>query len=795
MTDNDRVEDPLWAGGSADAADQEAHRRRQRVLNLLRGRWHWLGLLALLLGAALATAGFFSQQTLYASSGKIQIKQVLPEAERGAANAGFTSNEFLRTEMSLITSPKVLDLVLKDEDWRNAAGDEADNAGVITSGVVVENERGTNLVTVSFIHPDPEVALAGLRAVMSAHKNAFSDKYESIDDATLKQLHDRETDKTTLLLNLRTQRDQLTGTWGTDDLDPLYNAKFNERQKIESALNDVRLAIIALGGGGDAAAAVAAMTDEELANVDQPMARLLEQRNAIQLEIDTYRNKGMGDNHFQVRDARSRLETIDNQIALRGNQLRKGLISPQNRANIGSMTANATLEELTKKEQELATQLETAQKNLFDIGRTNNAIKDINQRIRDADNELRSVQAQIENLSMGEIGDHIEVISSGSVGRPYNFKTRIKRALMGGMGGIAAALGLIMLWGAYDRRFRHITDAELDLPRVLGSLPTLPEKFENNEQGVLVAHAVHHIRTLLQIGREDSANVFSITSPAAGAGKTSLAMALGLSFASAGSRTLLIDGDVVGGGLTRRMNVHVHPRLGHILLKQGKVDDHAIDEALKAQNVSGKKLGDALVGLGYISREDRDSALAEQKESNIGLLEVCQGQDFASCIAPTGTSNLHVLPIGDALPQQAGVLSPAAIKRLVTSARAAYDVVLIDSGPILGSIEASMAAAEADGCILIISRGDKKALVDKCIDHFRRIRAHLIGVVFNHALVEDIERSSYGSVTASQSRHPNQQRIIDSLDADTSARFGPLATAVASYGPRASASKGNGKAG
>lgn len=793
MTDNDRADDLLWASGSGDAADQEAHRRRQRVLNLLRGRWHWLALLAVVFGAALATAGFFSQKTLYASSGKIQIKQVLPQAERGAADSGYTSSEFLRTEMSLITSPPVLALVLQDEGWRKAAGDEADDSSLITGGVVVENERGTNLVTISFINPDPEVALAGLRAVMNAHKNAFHKKYESIDDAYLKQLHDHETELTTLLLNLRTRRDQLTGTWGTDDLDPLYNTKFNEMRKIESALNDVKLAIIAMGGGDDAASALKGMSNEELANIDLPMAKLLDERTNIQLELDTLHNKGMGDNHFKVRDTQSRLDTIDNQIALRGNQLRSGQVSPQNRSS--GMTENATLDELVKKQQELQTQLETSKKELFDVGRTNTEIKGINDQIRVAEDKLRSTQSQIENLSMGEIGDHIEVISSGSIGRPYNFKTRIKRAVMGGMGGVAGAIGLVMLWGVYDRRFRHITDAELDLPRVLGSLPTLPEKFENNEQGVLVAHAVHHIRTLLQIGREDSANVFSITSPAAGAGKTSLAMALGLSFASAGSRTLLIDGDVVGGGLTRRMNVHVHPRLGQILLKQGKVDHHAIDEALKAQNVSGKKIGEALVGLGYISREDRDNAIAEQKNSDIGLLEVCQGQDFASCVAPTGTPNLHVLPIGDALPQQAGVLSPAAIKRLVTSARAAYDVVLIDSGPILGSIEASMAAAEADGCILIISRGDKKALVDKCIDHFRRIRANLIGVVFNHALVEDIERSSYGSVTASQSRHPNQQRIIDSLDADTSARFGPLATAVASFGPRSSAHKGNGSAG
>src|SRR5258708_17517318 len=47
--------------------------------------------------------------------------------------------------------------------------------------------------------------------------------------------------------------------------------------------------------------------------------------------------------------------------------------------------------------------------------------------------------------------------------------------------------------------------------------------------------------------------VYMITSASAGDGKTSLTMALGLSFAASGSRTLVIDSDMVGQGLTARL--------------------------------------------------------------------------------------------------------------------------------------------------------------------------------------------------------------------------------------------------
>ena len=71
-------------------------------------------------------------------------------------------------------------------------------------------------------------------------------------------------------------------------------------------------------------------------------------------------------------------------------------------------------------------------------------------------------------------------------------------------------------------------------------------------------------------------------------------------------------------------------------------------------------------------------------------------------------------------------------------------MILIDTGPILGSIEASLVCAAADGVVLAVSRGQSRPLVEKSLAHLTGIGARLAGVVFNRAQANDFERSISG---------------------------------------------------
>ena len=71
-----------------------------------------------------------------------------------------------------------------------------------------------------------------------------------------------------------------------------------------------------------------------------------------------------------------------------------------------------------------------------------------------------------------------------------------------------------------------------------------------------------------------AATVYLLTSATPGEGKTSFAVSLGLSFAASGSRTLVIDCDLIGQRLTRSFTLAGVPGLLEAL-RTGNVRGHA----------------------------------------------------------------------------------------------------------------------------------------------------------------------------------------------------------------------------
>ena len=223
---------------------------------------------------------------------------------------------------------------------------------------------------------------------------------------------------------------------------------------------------------------------------------------------------------------------------------------------------------------------------------------------------------------------------------------------------------------------------------------------------------------MLQIntgGGAEDRRVFAVTSAAPGDGKTSLTLALGLSYAACGTRTLLIDCDLIGSGLTSRMNV-----------------------------------------------------MASE-----GVLEAISNRSLLEYVRTTDIADVSILPVGSSQQLHASTLSPAALRRLIEEAKKHFDTILIDTGPVLGSIEASLVATAADAVVLAVSRGQQRPLVERTVQHLQHIKANLAGVVFNRAKSADFDRSISGaslrSASASGPGHNNRRVGI---------KMGPVARAV-----------------
>jgi capsular exopolysaccharide synthesis family protein len=287
------------------------------------------------------------------------------------------------------------------------------------------------------------------------------------------------------------------------------------------------------------------------------------------------------------------------------------------------------------------------------------------------------------------MGGHFIVIDDGSVPVQSSDRRPVFAAL-GLLGGAALPVGFLLLIGLANPRYRFSdeTGREISGLNLLGILPDLPDRLSDPEQASIAAHCVHQIRTMLQIsGAPEERRVFAVTSAAPGDGKTSLTLALGLSYAACGARTLLIDCDLVGAGLTSRMNV----------------------------------------------------------SSPAGVLEAIANRSLFEYVRSTDVADVTILPVGSAQTLHASTLSPAALRRLIDEARKQYDTILIDTGPILGSIEAALVCAAADAVVLTVARGQQRPLVERAIARLMGIGAKLAGVVFNRAQSGDFDRSISGA--------------------------------------------------
>ncbi len=719
-----------------EAADSGSHAYQLHAL--LRGRYHWALILGMTLAIAGASAGYFSQGDVYKSTSLIAISPVSQRilSDRGDDSFARHFDSWVQRQLAIIEGPKVLEPAMTSDEWQAVAfGAYGTSLKFFGNGLAANHKRGQEVIAISYEAPIPELAQAGANTITKAYKAELERSEQHEDSQRLRVLENLRLDLQRKIEKLQADKRALTTDHSERTIGDVLDRMTLSRDQLEADLSQVTLELQELGvtsSGEETNPEQFSL--EQLATQDPQLAAMLQSRNKIESDIAYKTRLGMGHRHNEIRDAHAALDTLNAQIEKHANTLRgspDGTWSPDGNS---PTDASSPILALKAKERRLSKKYEDAKAETEQLARIYGQLQSIAADLDLRNGELTDTIGLIENLRIeGQAAGRAEVIrTAGLPNNPSNINKRKQLAVLGGMGGLCLGFGAVVLFGMSDRRLRHFEDAQIGLgsTRMLGVLPELPENLTDPEQAVTASHCVHQIRTLLQIDRGPDGFILSITGPAAGSGKTSLTMALGMSFAASGSKTLMIDCDIVGGGLTRRM------------------------------------------------LEAKDST------HTTGVLEACNGTAFSDCVAHSPFPNLDVLPIGSALPSQAGDLSPAAVRKLLAKARDEYDTILVDTGPVLGSLEAAMVSAQADKTVVIVSRGDQKPVVAKSLSHLRSIGANLAGVVFNHADAIDIERSTYASVTVSQTRRQDDKVLseVQWIDRDTSSRFGPLATAVASYG-------------
>jgi Mrp family chromosome partitioning ATPase/uncharacterized protein involved in exopolysaccharide biosynthesis len=683
------------------------------VKRYLRGRYLIAAISGVALAIPCAIGGYVLIPPLYESVGLVRVsprmQKVMYETDENRLMPMFDS--FVSAQAQYLQSRRILDHALEDPKLKVLGWPSGDDGiRLLSKRLEVKVPRGSEMIHVSVSHKRPEVAQAAVNAVLASY-DSLKDEFNGLKmearertlDARVKELKPR-------LDSLRSQALALAQDIGTDDLEQLNSAKMDilVRRETELAELDLRIAHAQRGESapGDQPQAqgdeVAFMA---LAAHDTTMWDLLSEREHLRVQQDSLRTK-LSPDHRTMIDLKRRLESLDTRI-----RERAALDSASPGAGPNQAAGDASLAQLEAARATVDQLRKTAADDLKKIGAVRLRILSIREEAADVKRDLDETSARLNEMSVERVNltkGRISLDQKGDFPVEPTTDRRVPLMIFGALLGLGLGGGLVWLFGFLRDGYRYVDQLDsLAAAPLLGIIPDLSEG--GTDQDEHAALSVHHIRNTLQLQTDSVAEgrgrVIAVTSGMSGDGKTHLALALGLSFAVAGRRTLLIDADLVGRALSAQLGLR---------------DAAGLSEAVKSGTLNGEV---------HASRP-----------------------------------NLWVIPAGSAPTFKPEQLSSRLLERVLDQARDAYDTIIIDSGPILGSLEANLASSLSDRTILVVSRGQDPKVVRAALDRLRELGAACGGLVFNRAFATDFARSSSvlsasRRISAASSR-PNQARSL-----------------------------------
>jgi capsular exopolysaccharide synthesis family protein len=124
-----------------------------------------------------------------------------------------------------------------------------------------------------------------------------------------------------------------------------------------------------------------------------------------------------------------------------------------------------------------------------------------------------------------------------------------------------------------------------------------------------------------------------------------------------------------------------------------------------------------------------------------GLSEYLIGEvtDLDSIIHETKVNNLYILTAGGLPPNPSELLGSDRMSQLVDKLEQEWDMILLDSPPIVAVTDASMISGEIDAIAMVVKAGQtERSAVDRALDMMRNVKAPLIGAILNGASQESL---------------------------------------------------------
>jgi Mrp family chromosome partitioning ATPase/uncharacterized protein involved in exopolysaccharide biosynthesis len=308
--------------------------------------------------------------------------------------------------------------------------------------------------------------------------------------------------------------------------------------------------------------------------------------------------------------------------------------------------------------------------------------------------------------------------------QPINPPRTASSALLGAMIGLVLGLVFAFIVETFDTSLGAIEDVEVTLGlRVLGLIPYIDEKdiqeslkdeykqdiagdtmirearlIPNFGPQSILAESFRSLRTNIQFSAlEKNIKTIVLTSSITQEGKTAVAANLAIAMAQGGLRTLLADTDLRRPSIHRIFGLDASPGVTELLLS-----NYDFSDAIRT-------VTDIMMG-----RMSMDKIM----------------------LTP-GIDNLHIITSGTVPLNPAELIQSEKFKGFIDDIHDQYDVILLDTPPLISAADASILTVNTDGVLLVYRAGMvARNILKRAKAQLEQVNANIIGVVLNGVKAE-----------------------------------------------------------
>jgi len=272
--------------------------------------------------------------------------------------------------------------------------------------------------------------------------------------------------------------------------------------------------------------------------------------------------------------------------------------------------------------------------------------------------------------------------------------TASRLILMGFLASTGLAVGLAILLDQLDKRFRYPEQVTNELGlAIFGAIPAiknLKSGKEDVEEAAHVVEAFRAIRLNLLHSYGSGPVLLTVSSPGPGDGKSLVSSNLALSFAEAGYKAVLVDGDIRRGELHRMFKAERIPGLIDYLMKQVSLDQ---------------------------------------------------------VLRPTTHPNLMLLPCGTRRHSGPELLGSGTMTELIGALKGRFNVVIVDSPPLGAGIDPFVLGTVTGNIMLVLRSGEtNRQMAEAKIRLLDRLPVRILGAVLNDIRTTESQYQYYSYV-------------------------------------------------